>query len=321
MVNGLRILFCGSGVFAVPSLEAICAGPHDLVGVITQPARPAGRGGKLRHTPVEDFCARHGLETMQCAKINAPDSIDRIAALKPDVIFVADFGQMIRQAVRDCARLDTINLHGSLLPELRGAAPINWAIIRGYRQTGVTTFSLVDEMDAGAMYLTGQTDVDSTETTEQLRERLALLGADVTCRTLEMIRAGDAQPCEQDHAKATLAPRLKKSDGLIDWTADAETIRNVIHGTWPWPGGQAVFHGAKHKDVQVVIARAAAEPSSVQGEPGRLDDDLCIATGRDRLRILEIKPAGKRLMNWRDFANGYRLAAGDMMVRNETPAK
>jgi len=318
MKGKLRILFCGSGKFAVPSLEAICAGPDELVGVVTQPARPAGRGGKLRHTPVEEFCTLQGLDVTQCANINAADSVDRTAALEPDVIFVADFGQMIRECVRNCARLDTINLHGSLLPELRGAAPINWAIMRGYERTGVTTFSLVDEMDAGAMYLDDSLEIDPSETADELRERLATLGADVTCRTLELLREGQAQPREQDHAKATLAPRLKKSDGLIDWAADAETIRNVIHGTWPWPGGQATFAGGGKRSVDVVIARAVADPAAAQGPPGTLDNDLCIATGSGRLRVLQIKPAGKRLMSWQDFANGYRLAAGDVMERRET---
>jgi len=308
----MRIAFCGSGTFAVPSLRALLNGPHEVVRILTQPARPAGRGGKLRPTSVALAAGEAGCEAAECADINAGQVVADLQSLRPDVICVVDFGQMIRKPVRDAAEIDTINLHGSILPALRGAAPVNWAIIRGEEQTGVTTFSLVDEMDAGPVYLTAQTDISPQETANELSERLAQIGAGVLCRTLELL-AGGAQAQQQDHSKATSAPRLKKSDGVIDWTADAVSVRNRIHGAWSWPGGRAVFCRGDGRQTPVTIARASVETGEALREPGMIDGDLCVATGGGRIRILQLTPAGKRLMDWRDFVNGYRVAEGDCM--------
>lgn len=313
----MRVVFCGSGGFATPSLHGILASRHQVVQVITQPPRPAGRGGRLHPTSISLAAQAAGLPTLECPKINADDVVALIRGRKPDVIAVVDFGQMVRKAARDSAPLGAFNLHGSLLPELRGAAPVNWAIIRGYKTTGVTTFSLVDEMDAGAMYLQASVPVEPQETAEELRIRLAQVGAKTMVQTLDLLEVNQAAAVEQDHSKATLAPRLKKEDGLIDWSADAETIRNLIHGTWPWPGGHTVFTHREGKATAVTIARAAAE-SGDGGRGGTLDSQLLVAAGKGRLRILEIKPAGGRLMPWRDFVNGYRAGAGDIFIRPGT---
>jgi len=342
----MRIVFCGSGLVGVPSLRAILAAGHDVARIITQPARPAGRGGKLRPTPIADFAREANLPFEEVADVNADDVVASVADDAPDVIVVADFGQMVRSAIRVCARIDTFNLHASLLPKLRGAAPIQWAIIRGYRTTGVTTFSLTDRMDAGNLYLQKDTEIRTDEAVGELRDRLAAIGADAVTETLDLLASGDARPQPQDDALATRAPMLKKSDGHIDWTRDAESIRNLIHGTWPWPGGQAVFHRADGRDVAVTIARArahtdapaldtprrasrdesrsnsaASSRAACQGpaeKPGSLGDDLRISTGKGRLEVLQIRPAGKSLMNWRDFVNGYRVAAGDVMTSPQT---
>lgn len=310
----MRILFCGSGEFAVHTLRAVCNTEHELIGILTQPARPAGRGGKLRPTPVAQAAAEMGLTATECPNINVPEMVERISQLQPDVICVVDFGQMVRKPVRDCARLDTINLHGSILPELRGAAPVNWAIIRGHETTGVTTFSLVDKMDAGPMIAKAETPISPDETADELKARLAEIGGDLMCETLGVLAGGWAGYEEQDHGKATLAPRMSKADGRIHWDADATTIRNLIHGTWPWPGGQTVFVRQCGKESPVVIARAQVAEGTAQAAPGVIDQDLCVSTGSGRLRILEIKPAGKRMMAFRDFVNGYRVTPGDHFV-------
>ena len=307
----MRVVFCGSGNFAVPSFRAIVGGGHELVGVLTQPARPAGRGGKLRHTPVALVAEELSVDVTPCADINSDESLSLLRSLQPDVIAVVDFGQMIRAAARGCAAIDTINLHGSLLPALRGAAPINWAIMRGYATTGVTTFSLVGPVDAGAMIAQRQTDIDPGERADELKTRLADIGAELMCKTLDLLASGKARLTEQDHSQATHAPLMKKSDGIIDWSADAETVTHLVHGAWPWPGGQAVLKRSDGKEYPLVIARVEAVDGPVTVPPGTLDDELCVATGKGRVRILELKPAGKRLMAFRDFANGYRLAAGD----------
>ncbi len=313
----MRVVFCGSGVFAVPSLRAVLTAGHEVVGVITQPPRPAGRGGHLKATPIAQTAGELGLHAVECPDINAPQAVADLAAAAADVICVADFGQFIRKAARRSAAMGAFNLHGSLLPQLRGAAPVNWAIVRGYNKTGVTTFYLVDRMDAGAIYLQAETDICPAETADELRGRLAEIGAGLVCRTLDLLAEGGALPRRQDESAATAAPQLKKTDGRIDWNADATTIRNLIHGTWPWPGGQAVFQRRDGKAVPVTFARAEVALGQACGGAGEVDREGCIATGGGRLAVAEVQPSGKRLMSWRDFVNGYRVTEGDYFVSLE----
>ena len=310
----MRVVFCGSGRFAVPSLRAIAASSHEVVGIITQPARPAGRGKHARPTPVFQAAAEMGQAALECPDINAPAALEQVRAMRPDVIAVADFGQLVRKAVRTLPSAGALNLHGSLLPALRGAAPVNWAIIRGLPQTGVTTFALVAKMDAGDIHLQAPTDIGPEETAQELRARLAELGAPLVVQTLDLLAAGDARPHPQDDSQATLAPVLTKADGKLDWTAEARTIRNLIHGTWPWPGGQSVFVHKNGRQYPVILARAKVLKGAAHGEPGVLDAEGAVATGEGRLGILEIQPAGRRLMTWLDFVNGYRAAEGDRFV-------
>ena len=307
----MRVVFCGSGAFAVPSLRAVLAGPHEVVALVTQPARPAGRGGRLRATPVAEAARTAGLEARELASINSAEALDWLAGLSPDILCVVDFSQIVRRRIRRCARLDTVNVHASLLPKLRGPAPINWAIIRGHERTGVTTISLADEVDTGPVFLQAATNIQPTETAIDLRGRLAELGAGLLARTLDALADGTARPQPQDHAKATPARRLEKSDGRIDWSADAVVVRNLIRGTWPWPGGQATFCGKGRRPVDVAIAAASAEPGDAGAVPGGVGEDLSVATGSGRLRIAQIRPAGKRLMAWQDFVNGHHVAPGD----------
>ncbi len=307
----MRVVFCGSGWFAVPSFKAICRGGYELVGLLTQPARKAGRGGKLRHTPIAAAAEEMGVEATPCENINSEESLAMLRAMAPDVIAVVDFGQIIGPQARAASSIDTINLHGSLLPELRGAAPVNWAIIRGYKTTGVTTFSLVGPVDAGAMIASTETEIAPGERADELKARLADMGAELMCKTLDMLASGNAHPVEQDHSQATHAPIMTKSDGVIDWTAPADEIVNLIHGAWPWPGGQAVLKRGDGKEYPMVIARAEVSTGAAMLAPGMLDEELCVSTGAGWIRILELKPSGKRLMAFKDFANGYRLTAGD----------
>jgi methionyl-tRNA formyltransferase len=305
----MRIVFCGSGTFAVPTLQALCDSDHDIVGVATQPPRPAGRGRECTPTPIHEFAGRRGLDVRAAADINAAASVAWLAERRPDAIVVVEFGQFIHAAARRTARLDAINLHGSVLPKLRGAAPVNWAIIRGHERTGVSTFSLVDKMDAGDVYLSVETPIEPLERAGELRERLAALGPAVVLQTLEVMAAG-ATPMPQDHAAATYAPLMKKADGYLDFTQPAVKVAGRIRGTWPWPGGQAIFERAGGQRMRVTIAQAVIADGPAAGEPGTVDADECVATGEGRLRIVEIQPAGKRLMAWADFHNGYRVQPG-----------
>lgn len=305
---GMRIVFCGSGDFGIPTLRALAGGVHEVALVVTQPPRPAGRGGKLRPTPLSVAAEELGLAVVAVEDINAADSVAALAGAAPEVVVVADFGQMLGPDVRGAASHGAINLHGSLLPELRGAAPVNWAIIRGCERTGVTVFRIVERMDAGAIFCQRAAAIDPEETADKLRARLAELGVEAVVETLEMFSAGPCTGREQDESLATRAPRLAKADGAIDFSADAVAVRNLIHGTWPWPGGQAVYVSQGGKSTPVVIARAAATPDGqAKGTPGALCDELTVCCGRGQLEIRRIKPAGRRLMDWRDFVNGYRV--------------
>ncbi len=310
----MRIVFCGSGLFAVFSLKAIISAGHQVVGVVTQPARPRGRGGKISVTLVEQVANELDLPVFEASDINQAVFVQTIASLEPDIICVVDFGQMIRQHVCKLAKLSTFNLHGSLLPELRGAAPINWAIIRGYGVTGVTTFELVDKMDAGPVYLKKELAILPSETAAELRLRMAALGGQAVLETIDLLAAGEAVPADQDDSKATLAPLLAKADGWIDWSASAETCRGLIHGCWPWPAGHTLFSRSDGKDVSVSIGRVETEHSPTKTPPGTLDDELLVGTGDGRVGIIEIKPAGGRLMAWKDFVNGYRVTPGDRFI-------
>jgi len=310
----MRVVYFGSGSFSVPSLRAVLESRHEVVGIYTQPARPAGRGGHWRPTAVCEAGRAVGRGVVECPNINAPEVVAEIRALNADVICVVDFGQFIKQPVLDAAGLGAFNLHGSLLPLLRGAAPIQWALIRGFETTGVTSFRIVQAMDAGPIYLQQAADIGPDETAEQLKGRLARLGAQAVCRTLDMLADGSARLVEQDHSQATPAPRLQKSDGHIDWSADALAIHNLIRGTWPWPGGQAVLRRQFGPDVPVTIARARMLPGPARGCAGELDAEMAVSAGAGRLGIEEIHPAGKRLMKWVDFMNGYRLRPGDRLL-------
>lgn len=310
----MRVVFCGSGEFALPSLHACCQSGHEILAVITQPARRAGRGGTLRPTPVALAGGELDLPVIECADINAADMVARLKEMRADAMIVVDFGQMIRLDARQSARLDVFNLHASLLPELRGAAPVNWAIMRGYRTTGVTTFSLVDKMDAGDIYLQLSTDIDPHETAQELKTRLAKLGSHAVVKTLEMLGADPPTVrVPQNHSKATRARALQKSDGIIDWSLSACDICRQIHGTWPWPGAKATL---LHKDrrIDVTLARCDVPEGVCDGSEGELGENLSVCTGSGRLMILELKPAGKRLMKWKDFVNGYRITPGDAFV-------
>jgi len=316
----MRVVFCGSGTFAVPTFEAIRLGGHDLCAAITQPPRPAGRGKKLTPTPIAQTAQSAGIETLPCDNVNAPDCVEFLENQRADVLCVVEFGQFLRAPVRDAARLDCVNLHGSLLPALRGAAPVNWAILRGLRRTGVSTFSLVDKMDAGAVYETAELDIGPEERAGELRMRLADLGAGAMLKTLEAIEAGRT-PQPQPTEGITFAPILKKSDGYLDFTAPAEQIVRRVRGCWPWPGGRAVLQTAEGKVTPVTLAQARLGDGAARSDPGALDDDGCVGTGDGRLEIVEIQPAGKRPMPWRDFCNGHRVSCGDRFDSPEATAR
>ncbi len=312
----MRIVFCGSGDVAAVTLEAVHGAGCDIPLVITQPPRKAGRGGKLTSTPVSDRGGALGLAVVACRSINDPEYVQIVGQLAPDALVVVDFGQKIGPDLREIPPHGAFNMHASLLPALRGAAPINWAIIRGHSHTGVTTFALVDKMDAGAILLQASLEIDRADTAADLRARLAALGAETVLKTLDGLAAGTIEPRLQDESQITIAPKLAKADGRIDFAQSGLAIVNRIRGTWPWPGAFCDFLHAGGKRSRVIFVNARA---LLTGEPnpagaGTVAEDLSINVHDGAVEVLELKVAGKRVMAWKDFVNGYRVAPGDRFV-------
>lgn len=308
----MRLVFLGTPAFAVPSLERLVEAGHEIAAVITQPDRPRGRGQELAPPPIKQAAQRLGLCVHQPERIRDPEAVALLASLAPQAMVVVGYGQIIPQKVIDLAPLGIINVHASLLPKYRGAAPVQWAIVRGESVTGVTTMRIDAGLDTGDILLQRQTPIGPEETAVELSERLALMGADLLVETLRGLEAGTIVPQPQDHTQATYAPLLKKEDGRIDWSRPAPEIYNKIRGFIPWPGAWTLFRG---KLLHIWKARPAE--SSGPEPPGALlseRDRLAVACGDGRrLELIEVQLEGKNRTSGRDFAHGYRPAPGEQL--------
>ncbi len=313
----MKIVYLGSGEFGIDCLNAILNSKHKLGLVVTQPAQPAGRGKNPRPTGVSIWAKEHSIAVLETEDVNSQGSFEQVAAAKPDIIVVIAFGQKVGNTLINLPQKGTINVHASLLPKYRGAAPINWAIIKGEKQTGVTIISLSEKIDAGDIISQAVTDIGPDETAGELHDRLAKLAAPLLVETLELIEAGKAVHQKQDNAQATKAPKLKKADGFIDFNEPAEVLRRKILGLWPWPGASANYTSKKTgKTIQVTIASAdVVENSSANLPPGSVDEKLNVVCGSGALKIEKIKPAGGKLMSFEDFAHGRQTSPGDMFSK------
>lgn len=314
----MNIVYLGSGEFGVESLDALLQSRHNLQFIVTQPPRPAGRGRKSTPTPVACWASAHLTRFVETEDINTPEIRQEIAGYEPDLIVVIAFGQKIDKELINLPPRGAINIHGSLLPKYRGAAPINWAIINGETETGVSIITLAEKMDAGQILAQQKTEILPDETADELHDRLAKIAAPLLLETIDRIADGTVVYSEQDHSQATLAPKLKKSDGFLDFNEPAEVLARKIRGLWPWPGAQATYISKKtQKSLPAIISRAATvreRPTDLQ--PGVLDEDLNVVCGSGGLKIIQIKPAGSRLMNFKDFVNGQQTQPGDVFRRN-----
>lgn len=312
----MRLIFLGTGSFGVPALEAVLNAGHEVLRCISQPDRPAGRGRRVEPTPVHAAAERLGLPHIQAADVNAlaPAEVCDDAELG----LVAAFGQKIGPALLAALPRGMINIHGSLLPKYRGAAPYQWAILNGEVETGVTVFQLNDRWDAGAVWESGRVAIGVAETADELHENLAQLGARVIVPALARIASG-AQPTPQDMRLATRAPKLSRADSHIDFTAPRSVVIRRIHGLWSWPAATCIYAAADGRREQLQLARAAvADAPGASGHAaaaGTFLADLSLQCGDGAIRLLEVKPAGGRLMSFRDFANGRRIAPGDRLER------
>jgi methionyl-tRNA formyltransferase len=300
----------GTPEFAVPSLQRL-ASEHDIAQVFTQPDRPSGRGQKLAAPPVKQAAVALGLPVHQPLKIRTPEVLDLLRAIAADAIVVVGYGKIIPQNIIDLPRLGVINLHASLLPKYRGAAPINWAIVRGETHTGVTTMKIDAGLDTGDILLKEEIAIDPDDDSVSLGGKLAQIGAPLLARTLDGLDRGEIAAVPQDHSQHTLAPILRKEDGRADWSLSADELRNRVRGLQPWPGVYTTFREATLK-----IEKAAAENVAHQEQPGTLIIDghrLFVACGSGRLELLEVRPEGKRPMPAADFLNGARVQPGERL--------
>ena len=313
----MRIVFMGTPAFAVPSLEALLRSGHQVVGVVTQPDKPRGHGQALSPSPVKQICMRVGVPVLQPTKMKDPDFLDALRAWQPDVIAVTAFGRILPPVILELPPRGCVNVHASLLPKYRGAAPIQWAVINGEQETGITTILMDPGMDTGPMLLQERVQIHPEETAGELAVRLAQVGARLLIKTVAELEAGRLTPTAQDHAGATLAPMLKKEDGWLDWTRPAHEIVNRVRGLTPWPGAYTYAGGERW-----MIRRAhVVEQAELAGPPGTvvqvLKDRLMVVAGQGLVAILELQPENSRRMSVREYQAGHRLSTGLVLTGPE----
>ena len=298
----MTLVFLGTPSFAVPTLERIVLAGHKVLAVYTQPDRPKGRGGELAQSPVKETAVKLGFPVYQPERIRRPEPVEQLKQFNPDVMVVVGYGQIIPQSIIDIPPHGIINVHASLLPKYRGAAPIQWAIANGETRTGVTTMRIDAGLDTGDMLLKWETEIGREENAVELGERMAQAGADLLVRTLRE----DPPPVKQDPSEATLAPIIKKEDGIIDWNWPASKVFNRTRGFLPWPGEYTFFRG---QIFHIWKARPADEPShAAPGTLMPLKKRLLVAAGeRSSLELVEVQIEGRKRMSAEAFLNGVRL--------------
>lgn len=306
----MRIVFMGTPESAVRSLHRLIDDGHEVVSVWTQPDKPAGRGDKIHLPPVKEFAVKRGLRLEQPTKLRTDEAKALFASYDADLAVVVAYGRILPNTFLTAPKRGCVNVHFSLLPKYRGAAPANWAIVNGEKQTGVTTMFIEEELDSGPILLQHETTVGETETAPQLMERLSVIGADLLSETLRKL--DNISPRKQTDREATFAPILTRQHGLIDWTMSAVDIERRVRGFQPWPNAHT-----QHKGRRLIIWVARAVDTAVNdAEPGEVTEahgeDLIVKTGEgSALRILELQPESKRRMHVRDFLNGSHLKAGE----------
>ena len=308
----MRLVFMGTPDSAVPSLRRLLDDGHEVVAVWTQPDRPAGRGNKLHQSPVKEFALQHNLDVHQPTKIKTPEAQELFASHNADAAIVVAYGRILPASFLSTPRHGCINVHFSLLPKFRGAAPVNWAIVNGEKETGVTTMKIVEELDAGPILLQRATEIREQEAAPALMTRLADLGAELISETLKRIDSLAPQPQTED--AATFAPMLKRADGLIDWSLDAYAIERRVLGFQPWPSAFTSFRSQR-----LIIREVTPEwIEQLRFRPGQIiearGDRLLIACGdATALRVSELQMEGSRRVTARDFLNGTHVSVGELL--------
>jgi methionyl-tRNA formyltransferase len=311
----MQVIMMGTGPFAVPTFRALLRTRHAVPLLVTRPIR-THRGKSVEPvSPIREIGLEHGVAIFDPEDVNSPDSQAELARLGADLMVVCDYGQILSPAALATARLGGINLHASLLPTYRGAAPINWAIYNGDTETGVTIIHMTPRIDAGPCIAQTRVAIGPDETAAELEPRLAEIGAGLVCESIDLLESGAAKAIPQDASSASKAPRLKKTDGAIDWSRAASAIRNQIRAMEPWPKTYTFWHRADGPAARLMLGPATVENIAASSTPGVVieasGDRLVIAAGKDALRPASVQPSGKRLMPVAEFLRGYRVRVGD----------
>jgi methionyl-tRNA formyltransferase len=306
----MRVVFLGTPEFAVPSLVAL-ASEHQVLAVLTQPDRPKGRGNQLTASPVKTAALNLNIPVYQPERVRRSESVELLKSFEAELMVVVGYGQIIPQSIIDLPREGILNVHASLLPKYRGAAPIQWAIANGETETGVTIMQIDAGLDTGDMLLKGSVAIGSEETAPELSARLAPLGAQLLLEAIRQIANGTVKREKQNDADATFAPILKKEDGFIDWSRSAGVIYNRLRGFTPWPGAYTMFRG---QQLSVLQAKPVGEPAVASGTLHVEKRRLLAGCGEETvLELLELQPAGKKRMSAEAFLNGYKISEGERM--------
>lgn len=307
----MKIVFMGTPEFAVPSLEQLVQDGHQVAGVFTQPDKPKGRGYKLMAPPVKEKAQEYGIPVYQPEKMRDGEALKLLRALAPELIVVVAYGKILPKEILQLPPKGCINVHGSLLPKYRGAGPIQWAVINGEKETGITTMHMAEGLDTGDILLVAKTPIGEEETAGELFDRLAPLGADCLKKTVQALAQGRIAPVKQDESKATNAPMLNKEMAVLDFTKPAQELYNLIRGLNPWPVAVTEFQGKRLK-----VFAAQVQPGS--GEPGTVLDaqQFVIACGQDALRFTEVQLEGSRRISAEEFLRGKQIIVGKSLTGN-----
>jgi methionyl-tRNA formyltransferase len=318
-----RIIMLGTGDFALPSLEHLASTGHQIVALVTQPDRPQGRKQELIPSRIRCAAISRGIRVLQPEDVNAPEAIEMLRALVPDLLVTAAYGQILSADLLGVPRLGGINLHGSVLPAYRGAAPVARAIERGEIETGVTVILMTPRIDAGGMIKVSRTPIDANETAGELEDRLAALGAPLVAEAISELEAGTARVLPQDRSKVTKAPKLRKEDGLIDWRKSARDVHNLVRAMQPWPAASTYLRVHDDPDaptVRLIVHKTELLDTPSRGTHGEVieasasNNRLEVATGQGAVRLLIVQTPGKKPMPAGDFLRGHRVSPGDLLV-------
>ena len=316
----MRIIFMGTPEFAVPVLESLINSRHEVVAVVTQPDRPKGRGKNMQFSPVKECALAHNIPVMQPVNVSVPEVIDELRAYEPELIVVVAFGQFVTKKIREMPKYGCINVHASLLPKYRGAGPIQWAVINGEKESGVTTMYMCREIDKGDMLLKDTVTLDPKETGDSLHDKLSMMGGPLLLKTIDKLEDGSAVRIPQCEEESTYAPKLEKTMGNIDWTMDADRIERLVRGLNSWPGTFTKIHGKTVKiwDCDVVRQETLTE-NQAAATPGTVivseKDQLIVKAGNGALSLRMLQPEGKKNMTVDAYLRGYPIAQGELFTQ------